>query len=48
VDFVISSSNDDADIRTMAVKELVRSIGKKPDDVEDFVRSIFLGCEMEF
>jgi hypothetical protein len=47
VDFIISSSNADADIRMMAVKELVQSIiGKKPNDVEDFVRNVFIGANL--
>jgi hypothetical protein len=38
VDFILSSSSAEADVRTVAVKELVKSIiGKKPEDIEDLV-----------
>jgi hypothetical protein len=35
----------EADVRTMAVKELVKSIvGKKLEDIEDLVRETFSVC----
>jgi hypothetical protein len=38
VDLILSSSSAEADVRTVAVKELVKSIvGKKPEDFEVLV-----------
>lgn len=45
IDMILASSSADANVRLIAVKELIKSIsGKEVSGLENVVRTIFLTC----